>query len=645
MFATRTLVLIAALTGLTGLGWAQAPSGVGGGPMPGPEGPLHAPFDPLEWNADIRAELAAAGRSAGKLDRLQAFDRAGAGGLAFPLRPAPEHDAIQTHMLVNFVDLNPTAPGAVLDYMCGARSYDTASGYNHRGVDLSSMPFWWRMMDQDSVDVVAAAAGEIIGRQDGNFDRNCAFTSAPANYIRVLQDDGLIASYLHLKTGSLRDPALGDRVEAGDYLGQVGSSGSSTAPHLHFELNYQDPGSGLFEVVDPYAGVCGAAETLWRHQPDYYDPTIVALHTHNAPPALPSDMCEARTPNLAERFERGQAAYWAVYLRGQRPGETIDLRVYRPDGSLYGQWTIGGGLSGFAPFSYWYVWNTLPSNAPIGTWRMRAEFQGRTLERAFLVGADAPTGARLRAAVLPASRSVRSGQTATAFATVINPGAGAAEGCRIHPDQPFDGEFSFSETDPATNAVIGAPNQAFSMAAGGSRAFVISVTPDAAAEARSLDLTLRYDCLASDAAPVRLGLNSIRLSFEDAAIPDIIAIAATPSADGVLRIPGENAAAAFALATSNVGETGALTLRPRLTGGASPTLTICQTDPGTGACLAARTASLTRSFTAGETASFAVFARSAGAIAFDPAGTRLFVEIVDADGVSRGSTSVAVRTN
>jgi murein DD-endopeptidase MepM/ murein hydrolase activator NlpD len=645
MIATRILVLTAALISLAGAGWAQAPSGGGGGVMPGPDGPLHGPIDPYAWSADIRAELAAAGRSAGKLDQLQAFDRASADGLAFPLRPSPGHDGVQTHLLANFVDLNPVAPGALLDYMCGARTYDTASGYNHRGVDLSNMPFWWRMMDENAVDVVAAAGGEIIGRVDGNFDRNCSFSSAPANYIRVLQDDGLIASYLHLKSGSLRDPALGDRVEAGDYLGQVGSSGSSTAPHLHFELNYQDAGSGLFEVVDPYAGICGATGTLWRHQPDYHDATIVTLHTHDAAPVLPGDMCQARTPNLAERFEPGQAAYWAVYLRGQRPGETIDLRVYRPNGTLYGQWTIGGGLSGFAPFSYWYVWNTLPFNAPTGVWRMRAEFQGQVLERGFMVGADAPSGARVRAAVLPASRSVRSGHTATAFATVINPGANAAEGCRIHPDQPFHGEFAFVETDPATNAVIGTPNQAFSLAGGGSRAFVLSVTPDAAAEARSLDLTLRYDCLSSDAAPVRLGLNSIRLSFEDAPIPDIIAIAATPSADGVLRIPGENAAAAFALATSNVGSAGALTLRPRMTGGASPTLTVCQTDPGTGACLGARSASLTRSFAAGETASFAVYARSTGAIGFDPAGTRLFVEIEDADGVSRGSTSVAVRTD
>ncbi|MCK5379587.1 MAG: M23 family metallopeptidase, partial [Acidobacteria bacterium] len=44
---------------------------------------------------------------------------------------------------------------------------------------------------------------------------------------------GLETRYHHLDA---IDVALGDRLSAGDTLGQVGSTGVSTGPHLHFEV-------------------------------------------------------------------------------------------------------------------------------------------------------------------------------------------------------------------------------------------------------------------------------------------------------------------------------------------------------------------------------------------------------------------------
>ena len=48
--------------------------------------------------------------------------------------------------------------------------------------------------------------------------------------------DGRFAAYGHLKTGSVR-VRRGQSVRAGEVLGQVGNTGQSGGPHLHFQLS------------------------------------------------------------------------------------------------------------------------------------------------------------------------------------------------------------------------------------------------------------------------------------------------------------------------------------------------------------------------------------------------------------------------
>jgi hypothetical protein len=53
---------------------------------------------------------------------------------------------------------------------------------------------------------------------------------------------------------------------------------------------------------------------------------------------------------------------------------------------------------------------------------------------------------------------------------------------------------------------------------------------------------------------------------------------------------------------------------------------------------------VTTSIAAGDTPTFAFFVTSTDTVPFDPANNRIFVRFQDAGGVTRGSTSVAVRT-
>jgi len=62
------------------------------------------------------------------------------------------------------------------------------------------------------------------------------FTNAVAgNYIVIDHHNGEFSTYCHLKEGSLRVKE-GDRVKKGAVIAQVGNTGNSGAPHLHFQI-------------------------------------------------------------------------------------------------------------------------------------------------------------------------------------------------------------------------------------------------------------------------------------------------------------------------------------------------------------------------------------------------------------------------
>jgi hypothetical protein len=603
--------------------------------------PLHAPIDYAAIDAEIDANIAALGiAEALPVDaaRRESYDR-----LIFPVRPRSNADVYRGHFIGNYVDQDQTGPNALTDWACGQRTYDLVTGYDHAGTDISTVPFRAHAMNQRWVEVVAAAPGVIVARSDGAADRNCGGINSDraANYVTIRQDDGLTAYYWHLARDTVTERQIGERVEVGEYLGLVGSSGLSTAPHLHFELRNQNG-----TAVDPYAGACSADRSLWRHQHDYADPAITAIHTHNfTPENVIGSFCQPEYPRFRTEFSPGDRVYLGLYVRDRAIGAMSSLSVRNPSGETVFTQAFPDATA-FAAAADYQTSYLLPDDAPGGQWVIRAEFQSDVRESAFYVGGGPSAGARLAAAVLPGSRSVQSGMTAAVFATVLNPSEVVAQGCWISPASPFSGRFEYRETDPGSNAVTGDPNALFDIAAGGARSFVLSFTPHAGNEADSYELMLRFKCDNSDSTAYFPGVNTVLLSFGAEVTPDLVAVALTPSQDGILQLADAASANAFAVAVSNVGASGALTVRPsgqRAAG--SLRLRVCETDPATGACLAPPDESVTRTFAADETASFAVFARGEGtSVPFAPASNRIQLIAEDADGTIRGATSVAVRT-
>ncbi len=251
----------------------------------------------------------------------------------------------------------------------------------------------------------------------------------------------------------------------------------------------------------------------------------------------------------------------------------------------------------------------------------------------------------LVASIAPSSRSVQLGTNATAFATMINAAPAALENCRVElpASAPAGLTLAYQTTDPATNLPNGTPDTPVTLgASGGSQSFLLSLTGSTAFNAPGL--AIDFTCDGSRPAATVPGVNTIDLAMSATPVPDIVTLAATPSQDGILHIAGS---AAFAVATSNAGADAPLTAALDDNGAGLPIVTgICQTDPGSGQCLAPLAASVTLAdFAAGATPTFSVFVTANAAIPFDPAASRLFIRFRDAAGGEHGAASVALETD
>jgi murein DD-endopeptidase MepM/ murein hydrolase activator NlpD len=108
----------------------------------------------------------------------------------------------------------------------GPRVGHDGTTHMHQGLDLAA---------KHGSPVTAAAAGTVIhAGAAGNY----------GNLVTVRHADGFETRYAHLSAVGVK---VGDKVEPGQALGNVGSTGLSDGPHLHFELRKGG------EAVDPAA--------------------------------------------------------------------------------------------------------------------------------------------------------------------------------------------------------------------------------------------------------------------------------------------------------------------------------------------------------------------------------------------------------
>ncbi len=311
---------------------------------------------------------------------------------AWPLRLAAGLTDPSYYGISNYVDENSAYPNLLKDYNCGTRTYDQSNGYNHAGTDIFTWPFGQLKQQNNEVEIIAAAPGTIIDKNDGSPDHSCAFctTACLWNAVYVQHADGSVAWYGHMKSGSVTTKNIGQTVALGEKLGVVGSSGNSTGPHLHFEV-YAN--AAQTQLVDPWQGACnnGAlfnAGLSWAAQKPYRESMINRVQVGKQAAAMPT--CPAvETTNAAIQFSPGDMIYMTAFYHDQIASVISTYKIVQPNGVVWSQWTHSSPTTYDA--SYWYWYNTLPANAMSGTWTFQVQYNnGPVITTSFNVGPPLP---------------------------------------------------------------------------------------------------------------------------------------------------------------------------------------------------------------------------------------------------------------
>ena len=90
--------------------------------------------------------------------------------------------------------------------------------HGHNGIDLAS---------SYGSNILASADGEVI------ISKSSGWNGGYGSYIVLKHDNGTQTLYGHLSTTLV---SVGDHVSQGQVIGKMGSTGSSTGVHLHFEI-------------------------------------------------------------------------------------------------------------------------------------------------------------------------------------------------------------------------------------------------------------------------------------------------------------------------------------------------------------------------------------------------------------------------
>lgn len=286
--------------------------------------------------------------------------------------------------IVNYVDLDP-GPG-VLDFNGGPYSYN-----GHDAIDFTLANF--AAMDA-GISVNAAAAGTVTSVHDGEFDRWSRVNpnpGQPGNHVIIDHGGGLETRYWHFKKDSIT-VNVGDTVTAGQFLGEVGSSGNSSDAHLHFAVygagnaieTYSSPSTFWIDPL-PYAG--DVAGSLDFGTTDHF-PTTAEL---------------VERPQEVDVFFQtdgpGQTVGFWTHLFGIQPGDALDFYIYSPDGTEYQH-------QGFVTQQLIrYNWGVLPVTLPnvpdAGQWDIVMLRNGAPfVEESFLVAVPEPAAVTLAGIML-----------------------------------------------------------------------------------------------------------------------------------------------------------------------------------------------------------------------------------------------------
>lgn len=285
--------------------------------------------------------------------------------------------------VMNYVDMKPD-DDLQTDPACLSRTYD-----GHKGTDIA-------ILDEktmiDGVNVLAPLEGTVTKIRDGEEDKWAdtatlekikAERKECGNAILIDHGDNLQSIYCHLKKGSITVKP-NQKVKQGDVIGQVGLSGMTEFPHLHFGIT-QDS-----QIIDPFTGQnnmgqCGQKiKSLWA--PDLeisYQPfTIQNLGFSNDLPDLALIERNGEPPSEIKQ-DSDLLAFWVTFF-GVREGDKITLEIKDPNGKVFARREIIQDKTRARQFYYIGLKtsrNPLREGAYTGEAKIERDYKGQPLSK------------------------------------------------------------------------------------------------------------------------------------------------------------------------------------------------------------------------------------------------------------------------
>ena len=143
-------------------------------------------------------------------------------------------------------------------------------------------PLWNRTMPHRGIDYVAPVGTPVLAAGTGQV-RVAGHTNANGNYVVIGHGSEFETKYLHLsKFGPLTK--RGQRVNQGDIIGYVGSTGWATGPHLHYEFLVNGKHRNPRTVPLPKSNPINKGE--FKRFQTHMQPTLALLENHKSPDLL-----------------------------------------------------------------------------------------------------------------------------------------------------------------------------------------------------------------------------------------------------------------------------------------------------------------------------------------------------------------------
>ena len=103
------------------------------------------------------------------------------------------------------------------------------------GFGMRTDPFTGTLGRHDGLDFTSNIGAPIFATADGEITRS-GWEDTYGNIVEITHAEGFMTRYAHISTRLVKE---GQHVKRGDRIAEVGSTGRSTGPHLHYEVFHQ----------------------------------------------------------------------------------------------------------------------------------------------------------------------------------------------------------------------------------------------------------------------------------------------------------------------------------------------------------------------------------------------------------------------